>query len=33
VHDNLIWDATGGKTYFTLNNKLIVESTHDQRKQ
>ena len=27
VHDNLIWNVTGGFTYFTLNNKLIIENT------
>ena len=27
VHDNLLWNVTGGFTYFTLNNKLIVENT------
>jgi hypothetical protein len=27
VHDNLYWNITGGKTYFTLNNKLIIEDT------
>ena len=27
VHDNLIWHVTGGLTYFTLNNKLIIEDT------
>jgi WD40 repeat protein len=27
VHDNLIWNVAGGFTYFTLNNKVIVENT------
>jgi len=27
VHDNLIWNVTGGLTYFTLNNKVIIEDT------
>lgn len=27
VHDNLVWNVTGGYTYFTLNNKLILENT------
>ena len=27
VHDNLIWNAQGGFTYFTLNNKVIIENT------
>jgi len=27
VHDNILWNVTGGFTYFTLNNKLIFENT------
>lgn len=27
VHDNLAWNVTGGFTYFTLNNKVIIENT------
>jgi hypothetical protein len=27
VHDNLHWNITSGFTYFTLNNKLILENT------
>ena len=27
VHDNLIWNVQGGFTYFTLNNKVIIENT------
>lgn len=27
VHDNMLWNAFQGFTYFTLNNKLIVENT------
>ena len=27
VHDNMTWNAFQGFTYFTLNNKLIVENT------
>ena len=27
VHDNMQWNAYQGFTYFTLNNKLIVENT------
>ena len=27
VHDNLIWNVERGFTYFTLNNKLIIENT------
>ena len=27
VHDNMVWNAFQGFTYFTLNNKLIVENT------
>ena len=27
VHDNLMWNVQGGFTYFTLNNKLIIENT------
>lgn len=27
VHDNLAWNPAGGLTYFTLNNKLIIEET------
>ena len=27
VHDNLNWNVTAGFTYFTLNNKLIIENT------
>lgn len=27
VHDNLLWNVAAGFTYFTLNNKLIIENT------
>mgnify|MGYP006090873463 CR=1 FL=1 len=27
VHDNLLWNVTAGFTYYTLNNKLIIENT------
>jgi len=27
VHDNLLWNVAAGYTYFTLNNKLIIENT------
>jgi hypothetical protein len=27
AHDNLIWNVTGGLTFYTLNNKFIVENT------
>ena len=27
VHDNLVWNVTGGFTYFTLKNKMIIENT------
>lgn len=27
VHDNLFWNVRDGLTYFTLNNKLIIEKT------
>jgi WD40 repeat protein len=27
VHDNLVWNVAAGFTYFTLNNKLIIENT------
>jgi len=27
VHDNLVWNAIGGFSYFTLKNKLILENT------
>ena len=27
VHDNLIWNSSAGYTYFTLNNKFIIENT------
>jgi len=27
VHDNMVWNSVIGFTYFTLNNKLIVENT------
>ena len=33
VHDNLIWNAKGGYTYFTLNNKLILEKTKSQNRE
>ena len=31
VHDNLHWNVTGGKQYFTLNNKVIMEETKGTR--
>ena len=27
VHDNLFWNVRDGLTYFTLNNKFIIEKT------
>jgi len=27
VHDNLAWNVSAGFTYFTLNNKFIIENT------
>jgi hypothetical protein len=27
VHDNLVWSVQAGFTYFTLNNKVIIENT------
>lgn len=27
VHDNILWNVSLGFTYFTLNNKLIIENT------
>ena len=27
VHDNLMWNPQAGFTYFTLNNKLVIENT------
>ena len=27
MHDNLVWNVTGGLTFFTLNNKFIIENT------
>ena len=27
AHDNLCWNVTGGFTFYTLNNKFIVENT------
>ena len=27
VHDNLFWNVRDGLTYFTLNNKVIIEKT------
>jgi len=27
VHDNILWNVSLGVTYFTLNNKLIIENT------
>ena len=27
VHDNLVWNSTGGFTFFTLKNKMIIENT------
>lgn len=27
VHDNLLWNVAAGFTYYTLNNKLIIENT------
>ena len=33
VHDNLVWNAKGGYTYFTLNNKLIIERTKSQNRE
>lgn len=33
VHDNLIWNSAGGLTFFTLNNKLIIEETHSRKQQ
>jgi hypothetical protein len=27
VHDNLVWNVQAGFTYFTLNNKFIIENT------
>jgi WD40 repeat protein len=27
VHNNLIWNVAGGFTYYTLNNKFIIENT------
>mmetsp|Transcript_11862 Transcript_11862/g.18299 ORF Transcript_11862/g.18299 Transcript_11862/m.18299 type:complete len:314 (-) Transcript_11862:786-1727(-) len=33
VHDNLVWDVTGGFSYFTLHNKLIIENTKTREQQ
>lgn len=33
VHDNIIWHPTGGLTFFTLNNKLIIEETQTRKQQ
>ena len=27
VHDNLMWNPQAGFTYFTLNNKFVIENT------
>lgn len=31
VHDNILWNVTAGFTYFTLNNKLIMENTKTRK--
>lgn len=31
VHDNLHWNLKEGFTYFTLNNKLIIEETKTRK--
>lgn len=33
VHDNIVWHPTGGLTFFTLNNKLIIEETQTRKQQ
>jgi len=33
VHDNMQWNAFQGFSYFTLNNKLIVENTKTREQQ
>lgn len=31
VHDNLFWNVKDGLTFFTLNNKLIIEETKTRK--
>ena len=33
VHDNLLWHGTAGLTYYTLNNKLIIEAAKNESRE
>jgi len=33
VHDNLWWNPSSGLTFFTLNNKFIIENTRSREQQ